>query len=436
MLLGLCPLGLMADVPFKPATPYTLTCRYGGEGSVTLGELHGSGVLLLYQQTSQIPEDGYWVFESTGAENTWRIKNAVTGQYLQYSPQRVEGSVKGLVLSSEVVADSTSWQLQGSENRYNIVNVADPQQWLNLRTDGTWLLGTYAHQGMADNELFSFYDQAGAPVEAEGTSLPDDPSAGTMPSLLDSLYVNGKPAVYDQAGNRYPIHTRLDADKLKDAAPQPAFLRLSYPELSPELLAVLYRNPHIVVLLDTDHRNGVGEQRAFFHTLLNAGCKNPVIPCRRYRESDLQSLQVKAACDLGVLFIDGFGDGILIENDGNAVSARDISSLAYGILQATRVRTTKTEYISCPGCGRTLFDLQRAVARVKEKTAHLAGLKIAVMGCIVNGPGEMADADYGYVGAGRGKVSLYKKKTCIERNIPEEEAVDKLLALIEREEGK
>lgn len=102
-----------------------------------------------------------------------------------------------------MVADSTSWQLQGSENRYNIVNVADPQQWLNLRTDGTWLLGTYAHQGMADNELFSFYDQAGAPVEAEGTSLPDDPSAGTMPSLLDSLYVNGKPAVYDQAGNRY-----------------------------------------------------------------------------------------------------------------------------------------------------------------------------------------------------------------------------------------
>ena len=145
---------------------------------------------------------------------------------------------------------------------------------------------------------------------------------------------------------------------------------------------------------------------------------------------------MKAACDLGVLFIDGFGDGILIENAGNAIPARDISSLAYGILQATRVRTTKTEYISCPGCGRTLFDLQRAVARVKEKTAHLAGLKIAVMGCIVNGPGEMADADYGYVGAGRGKVSLYKKKTCIERNIPEEEAVDKLLALIEREEGK
>lgn len=201
ILLGLCPLGLQADVPFKPATPYTLTCRYGGEGSVTLGERHGSDVLLLYQPTSQIPDDGYWLFESTGTENVWRIKNAVTGQYLQYSPTRIEGSIKGLVLSNEVVADSTSWQLQGEANRYNIVNMADPQQWLNLRTDGTWLLGTYAHQGMVDNELFSFYDQSGSPVEDEDP--PADPSAGTMPSLLDSLYVNGKPAVYDQTGNRY-----------------------------------------------------------------------------------------------------------------------------------------------------------------------------------------------------------------------------------------
>ena len=256
----------------------------------------------------------------------------------------------------------------------------------------------------------------------------DDPTAQA------DYYLHGN-AICDLSGNRYPVYTRLDADNLKETV-QPAFLRLSYPELSPELLSVLYRNPHIVVLLDTDHRNSVGEQRAFFHTLLNAGCKNPVIICRQYREANLQSLQVKAACDLGVLFIDGFGDGILIENDSNDIPIRDITSLAYGILQATRVRTTKTEYISCPGCGRTLFDLQRAVARVKEKTAHLAGLKIAIMGCIVNGPGEMADADYGYVGAGRGKVSLYKKKTCIERNIPEEEAVDRLIALIEREEGK
>jgi len=119
----------------------------------------------------------------------------------------------------------------------------------------------------------------------------------------------------------------------------------------------------------------------------------------------------------------------MIENEGD-ISAEQINSVAFGILQASRVRVTKTEYISCPGCGRTMFQLQSVIARIKERTSHLKGLKIGIMGCIVNGPGEMADADYGYVGAGRGKVSLYKKKECIERNIPEEEAVEKLIELI------
>ena len=113
---------------------------------------------------------------------------------------------------------------------------------------------------------------------------------------------------------------------------------------------------------------------------------------------------------------------------------RDIDATAFGILQAARLRTSKTEYISCPGCGRTLYDLQDTIARIKAATGHLKGLKIGIMGCIVNGPGEMADADYGYVGAARGKVSLYKKKECVERNIPAEEAVEKLLRLI-RENG-
>ena len=114
----------------------------------------------------------------------------------------------------------------------------------------------------------------------------------------------------------------------------------------------------------------------------------------------------------------------------NQIPSTAIEATAFGILQAGRLRTTKTEYISCPGCGRTLFDLQTTIARVKEATSHLKGLKIGIMGCIVNGPGEMADADYGYVGAGRGKVSLYKQKECIEKNIPEEEAVGKLIELI------
>lgn len=133
---------------------------------------------------------------------------------------------------------------------------------------------------------------------------------------------------------------------------------------------------------------------------------------------------------MGALVFDGLVDGICLLNQNNLISAKDVEATAFGILQAGRLRITKTEYISCPGCGRTLFDLQKTIARVKEATSHLKGLKIGIMGCIVNGPGEMADADYGYVGAGRGKVSLYKCKECVEKNIPEEEAVDKLVELI------
>ena len=129
------------------------------------------------------------------------------------------------------------------------------------------------------------------------------------------------------------------------------------------------------------------------------------------------------------LMFDGLTDGIWLMNDGD-LSVKDIAETSFGILQAARLRTTKTEYISCPGCGRTLYDLRSTIARIKEATAHLKGLKIGIMGCIVNGPGEMADADYGYVGAGRGKISLYRRKECVAKNIPEEEAVERLLQLI------
>ena len=139
-------------------------------------------------------------------------------------------------------------------------------------------------------------------------------------------------------------------------------------------------------------------------------------------------MQLQVAADMGVLLIDGLLDGLYISHP--TIQPNACVETAFGILQAARVRTSKTEYISCPSCGRTLFDLEKTLAQIKSKTSHLKGLKIGVMGCIVNGPGEMADADYGYVGAGRGKVSLYKQKQCIEKNIPEEEAVDKLIELI------
>ena len=164
------------------------------------------------------------------------------------------------------------------------------------------------------------------------------------------------------------------------------------------------------------------------HKLLMAGCDVPVILHRDYPEPDVESLRLKSAADLGALLLDGFGDGLMLRDE--KVEALIADRCMFGILQATRARISKTEYISCPSCGRTLYDLQTTIARIKEATSRLKGLKIGIMGCIVNGPGEMADADYGYVGAGRGQISLYKGKECVLRNIPEDEAVERLVQLI------
>ena len=152
---------------------------------------------------------------------------------------------------------------------------------------------------------------------------------------------------------------------------------------------------------------------------------------------DWETLQLKAAMSVGALLIDRKATKLDIRLAADSPLLISHSSflvpLADAILQAARIKFTKTEYISCPGCGRTLYNLQETIARIKAATSHLVGLKIGIMGCIVNGPGEMADADYGYVGAGRGKISLYRQKVCVEKNIPEAEAVDKLLELINNE---
>lgn len=189
-----------------------------------------------------------------------------------------------------------------------------------------------------------------------------------------------------------------------------------------------------VVVLESTNRNPVADWRARILNLTARGDRRPVILCRRYREDSLLRLQVRAASDFGPLFVDGLADGIRIENEGEGVSPQQLRELALGILQAARVRMSKTEYIACPGCGRTLYDLQKTLATIRARTSHLKGLKIGVMGCIVNGPGEMADADYGYVGAGRGRVTLYKGREVVRRAIPQEEALDALVELI-REGG-
>lgn len=192
--------------------------------------------------------------------------------------------------------------------------------------------------------------------------------------------------------------------------------------------------PDAVVVLTTENPHGMAEQRASFLKMQSLGRQNPVVIKRTYRESSPESLQIKAAADVGPLFLDGYGDGLWIENidPEGVITPVEIDVLGLAILQAARVRFTRAEYIACPGCGRTLYDLEGTLAAVKARTAHLTGVRIAVMGCIVNGPGEMADADYGYVGAGPGRVTLYHGREAARSNIPQAEALDELVRLIEQ----
>ena len=262
-----------------------------------------------------------------------------------------------------------------------------------------------------------------------GRQLPEHPIKG-MQYIIDADLCNGQPDTWPAfKSEQLPFVSGFNAS-LK-------FLFISYMGLDDEAIACLKYHPEIVLVAQSIHPNRLGEYRALAHQLMNEGLKNPLVFFQHYAEDEMENLQIKSAADMGALIIDGFCDGILLFNQskqkgGKKISDKVTDATAFGILQAGRVRTSKTEYISCPGCGRTLYDLESTIARIKQATSHLKGLKIGIMGCIVNGPGEMADADYGYVGAGRGKISLYKKKECIEKNIPEEEAVEKLIELIKK----
>src|SRR5574344_987614 len=237
--------------------------------------------------------------------------------------------------------------------------------------------------------------------------------------------------MYHGEENTYPAFPYNQLPLVSTVQAPLKFLFLPFGAPSEEYLACLKQHPEIVVISQSNHQNRLGEQRALIHELMCNGLLNPVVIFQHYQHSqeEKSDYQLEAAADMGPLMFDGLCDGVYLFNNGS-LSHDDIDATAFGILQAARLRTVKTEYISCPGCGRTLYDLQDTIRKIKEATKEFKGLKIGIMGCIVNGPGEMADADYGYVGAARGKVSLYRKKECIEKNIPEEEAVEKLLQLI------
>jgi (E)-4-hydroxy-3-methylbut-2-enyl-diphosphate synthase len=231
------------------------------------------------------------------------------------------------------------------------------------------------------------------------------------------------------------------------------FVCISDEDFSDELISVLSEDKRVVLIINTKNLHGMAEQRNLIFNLLERKIDNPIIIKRDYSKISLDDLRLFASTDLGALLIDGFGDGVWIATDDNVIQdekkgkyirqfanseesvEKFINTALFGILQAARVRISKTEYIACPSCGRTLFDLQETTEMIRQRTEHLKGVKIAVMGCIVNGPGEMADADYGYVGSGNDKITLYKAQNVVKRNVPAIKAVNVLIDII-KEDGK
>lgn len=218
---------------------------------------------------------------------------------------------------------------------------------------------------------------------------------------------------------RYPVIIGLDLQK-----PPVDWLQFTTEDPIPVL------NNDLPIILTSNNKNIPGAMASWIDRFVSSGAKNPVILKVEYSDKDPEDIQIKSSADLGPLLLWGYGSGIWLE--AHSLDLASINSISLGILQATRLRISKTEYIACPGCGRTLFDLQKTLKEVKGATKEMKGLKIGVMGCIVNGPGEMADADFGYVGAGPGKVSLYKGKQLVKKNIPSENAIEELLSLIKQ----
>jgi (E)-4-hydroxy-3-methylbut-2-enyl-diphosphate synthase len=242
---------------------------------------------------------------------------------------------------------------------------------------------------------------------------------GTLGVIQDSTYWNG-------ATRHYPLW-KVD-NWNPEAASDAHFIRARREDLTEEFIALIQGRNDIVLALEPSNEHAMADLRSCCMQLDRFKCQVPVILTRTLDGIDDETFQLFASVDLGAPLLDGFGDGIWIASDQNPLKLRN--STAFGILQATRTRISKTEYISCPSCGRTLFDLQETTAKIRSVTSHLKGVKIGIMGCIVNGPGEMADADYGYVGTGPGKITLYKEKEVVERNVPEDRAVNALVDLI------
>jgi (E)-4-hydroxy-3-methylbut-2-enyl-diphosphate synthase len=250
-----------------------------------------------------------------------------------------------------------------------------------------------------------------------------------IPGTLGVLYNYSTWIAQQDKARCYPYMEAEEFLEGRTLSPTLNFVHVFLQDLTPLSISKLKSSSAVILVIDTTNAHAMAEQRRLFTDLINHGCSNPVVISRTYRDLAPELLQLYSATDIGGLFIDGLGDGIFLRSE-NSGADKMVNETAFNILQATRTRISKTEYISCPSCGRTLFDLQETTAKIRSRTYHLKGIKIGIMGCIVNGPGEMADADYGYVGSGPGRITLYRGKEVVKRNVPSAKAVDELIEII------
>ncbi|MCF8358459.1 MAG: (E)-4-hydroxy-3-methylbut-2-enyl-diphosphate synthase [Prolixibacteraceae bacterium] len=300
--------------------------------------------------------------------------------------------------------------------------------------------------GFAQINPFEYERRYGRPVRKIGNRRHPAVIASLMGNeILEITNLNGKlePDYYyngryimNRQGKRFPILSLEDYLFNDIYQSTHRFIKMTRKEFvefrneNPEIVQKLKAERKAVILLGSENKNRYADMRAFFMIMESIVCRLSVVLCGMYRENSLTDLQIKASLDFGGLFIDGYGDGLLLDNEGHDIFYSDLKNTSFSLLQATRMRITKSEFISCPGCGRTQFDLHKTTLDIKSHFSHLKHLKIGIMGCVVNGPGEMGDADYGFVGAGNGKVNLYKGQKVVKKHIPYEEAVHELEIII------
>lgn len=341
------------------------------------------------------------------------------------------GERKPLHLSENVIAalaaktyNPYEYNRRVTEEVQHIGNHHHPVVCANLTAENLkdpYCLSAIGYQYNAVLDKYNLADQA-----ADLVFLGDELPSFSFPGNLKQIYNAKTWHTLRDKNNCHPLYHLADYLQATDKDININFVKVDAENFDLETLSKLDQS--VVIILETTAEHGMAAQRSFFIALQAKNIKLPVIIKRIYAATDADHLMLYAATDLGALLIDGFGDGIWIDAPEQKLSL--INSTSFGILQATRTRISKTEYISCPSCGRTLFDLQETTQLIRSRTDHLKGIKIGIMGCIVNGPGEMADADYGYVGTGPDKITLYRGKEVVKKNVTTAFALDELIGII------